>query len=136
MNRDFYDDLRPVFYGILDHYYVLSETWEDKVVGIYVQDPKHSRPIRHNHSKDGVLTATFYIDPIENEEEGGGLEFYLGSGEHDSFTIYPKKDVIYIFPAWALHSPLPQTREQPRICLNWGYDCAQRPIHKLTGDRW
>ena len=50
--------------------------------------------------------------------------------------IFPEKDVIYTFPSWLNHKPLPQTTDTPRYSINWGYNCNLRPIHKLTGDRW
>ena len=60
----------------------------------------------------------------------------MGSTKELNFKIKPKKDVIYAFPSWLVHAPLPQTIETPRISLNWGYDSSNRPIHKLSGDRW
>ena len=70
--------------------------------------------------------------PLPNE--GGGLEFYFHDDGRE--IIYPNKDEIYFFPSWVLHKPLPQTSNKVRYCLNWGYDCSNRPIHKLTNTRW
>jgi hypothetical protein len=87
----------------------------------------------HNHYEFGSITATLYLDPPK-EEEGGGLELFFH--EHEKVIVNPRKDYIYFVPSWVLHRPLPQTTNKIRHCLNWGYECSKRPIHKLTRDRW
>jgi hypothetical protein len=132
----FYHEFDSLLYGIVNNYYLVGEVFDPKTIGIYIQTPDSYRSMRHNHYNSGMITSTLYIDPIENIDEGGGIEFYIGSESQDQWIIYPKKDNIYFFPSWLIHSPLPQTREKERICLNWGYDTNIRPIHKVTGDRW
>ena len=100
---------------------------------IYYQDKETFQSVFHNHYDDLTLTATTYIDPLDSDE-GGEIQFY--SHQHNIISISPEIDCIYFFPGWLLHRPLPQNTNKKRICINWGVDCNNRPIHKLTGDRW
>lgn len=132
-NREFQLKFEKYFYDIIDKYYIVDDTWQIQSFGIYVQDDKEFVDDLHIHQQQATITATTYIDPCE-PEEGGQLE--LWNIMTSPITISPQKDYIYFFPSWLPHRPLQQTRKSPRICLNWGYDCLNRPIHRLTGDRW
>ena len=121
-----------IFYYIINNYYFVTKPFFNSNIQVYIQDNKEGRSIPHSHETTSTITATTYLDPPE-EGEGGELEL---SYNEQKMRIQPKKDIIYFFPSWLTHRPLPQTREKPRVCLNWGYDCEIRPIHKLTGDRW
>ena len=100
---------------------------------VYCQTREEWASIFHNHYKSDTITATTYIDPID-QEHGGGLELFIH--EKSRPIIYPEPNHVYFFPAWILHRPLPQSIDTPRLCINWGFNCSVRPIHKLTGDRW
>lgn len=132
-NNKIQDPLYDLLSGIVDQYYLVDNSWEKGGVSLYSQSKEHNIKIFHNHYKDNTLACTLYLDP-PNVGEGGGLEFFFH--ERDRYILHPLKDRVYFFPSWALHRPLPQTTEKVRYCLNWGYNCIQRPIHKLTGDKW
>ena len=119
---------------IVQKNYYISKPFHDSGIGIYMQDNKKGTYIPHNHITSSAITGVIYINPPK-EEEGGGLIFYPNI-INESFTIQPKKDKLYLFPAWMMHSPLPQTTLTPRLSLNWGYESGIRPIHKTTGDIW
>ena len=125
--------LEDIFVYIANKYYLVDEQWGKISIMAYYQTNEEGISKFHNHARYSTLTATTYIDP-PNEDEGGQLEFF--NPPDNNLTISPKKDVIYFFPSWLLHRPLPQTNKEPRICLNWGYESTLRPIHKITGDRW
>lgn len=121
-------------------YYVVGENqWDmgnhtfDPRPMIYYQTKENFTSLFHNHYDHTTITATTYIDPLD-KEHGGGLELFF----HDKYRpiIYPEPDCIYVFPSWVLHRPLPHSIDVPRLCINWGFNCSVRPIHKLTGDRW
>ena len=114
-------------------YYYVDEMWKKTSMMAYFQTNEETQNIWHNHIHDSSITATVYINPTLEGEGGELLFWHPKDGE---VKIQPQKDVIFFFPSWLMHKPLPQTREEPRICLNWAYDSSTRPIHKLSGDRW
>lgn len=119
--------------SIVDEYYYVDKNWDLMTPMLYFQTDKINNCVYHNHYLTSSITATTYLDP-PSLEEGGSLELYLH--QNDVVKVFPKKDYIYFFPSWILHRPLPQTRKEPRFCINWGYQCLKRPIHKLTADKW
>ena len=119
--------------SIIQRYYLVDKYFQQIYFMAYYQSSSDNRSIWHSHIDVSTILATIYINPTK-EGEGGELElFHPFEGP---MKIQPEKDQIYVFPSWMLHRPLPQTREEPRICLNWGYVSSMRPIHKLTADRW
>ena len=124
--------LDPIFNSVVKNYYYIDNTWDNYSYSLAIQNNELHHDVYHNHV-NSTLTATTYLNP-PRVDEGGGLIFFLH--EFKRPIIQPQKDYIYFFPSWVLHKPLPQTRKEPRICLNWGYESIQRPIHKLTGDKW
>lgn len=132
-NLDFQNECEKDFYKIVEEYYLVDSNWNFQNFGIYVQTKENFRDVFHHHQRQSTIIATTYIDPFE-EEEGGELE--LWNVHEDPIKIVPLKDHIYFFPAWLPHRPLPHKVDKTRVCLNWGYNCAKRPIHKITGDRW
>ena len=118
---------------IIKKYYVAGETWNDSGISAYVQIKGNSNNVFHHHHADSI-TATMYIDPIEDERDGGAL--VIKNYPAGDLYLYPSKNQIFLFPGWAYHTPAPQNREKPRICINWGFVCKNRVIHKLTGDKW
>lgn len=133
VNMEMYPYVNGLFHHIVQKYYLVDETWTEPKISVYLQTNKRARNVFHNHSPQSLVCTT-YVNPCDpSGKEGGGLEFL--NPPHDNLTIYPEKDVVYFFPGWMYHRPLEQTREEPRICLNWGYVCTKRPIHKLCGQR-
>ena len=128
-----YIKLSDILYDIIYNFYLVDQNWNSINLSLYSQVKGDDAPVYHNHYNTGTIASTMYLNP-PNKDQGGGLEFMF-HGENTTI-LYPQKDYIYFFPAWALHRPLPQTTNKPRHCLNWGYNCSKRPIHKLTGDRW
>ena len=125
--------LTNLLYRIVNEFYYVDKNWRDMTPMLYAQTNKDNTSIFHNHYEESSITSTLYLDPT-NPDEGGELEFYLR--EENNPKVFPVKDYIYFFPSWVLHKPLPQTRSTPRFCINWGYECLKRPIHKLTADKW
>jgi len=132
-NKVINKNLTSLFKKIINTYYLIDISLKYIHPMIYYQDKEKFKSIFHNHYNDLTLAATTYIDPL-NKGEGGELQFY--AHENEIISISPEIDCIYFFPGWMLHRPLPQNTNKKRICINWGVDCNNRPIHKLTGDRW
>jgi len=108
----------------------------DKGLGLYIQDNKTSTLKLHDHIGElGSIQAVFYLNIPQS---GGEILFrYLENSEWgDELILKPKINQIYFFPYWLPHTPLPQEDETPRFCFNFGYESNERPIHKLSGDRW
>lgn len=133
LRSDRYEFMNEVCRFITKEYYNVSDDWESTCCNAYIQDKDNYRDVWHHHMKDTSITATAYIDPPE-PDNGGELELWYPP--QDPFKYHPEKDVIAFFPSWLLHRPLPQTIDEKRICLNWGYISYTRPTNKLTGDRW
>ena len=125
--------LQPLLLKITHEYYMVDSKFRDFSLSLYSQTSDEYNSVYHNHYDSSTLTCTIYLNP-PNQGEGGELSFLFT--ENDVFEILPEKDTIYFFPSWVMHKPLPQTSKEVRHCLNWGYNCSKRPIHKLTGDRW
>ena len=134
-NSQFNQTIQKNYTAITKKFYIVDETWDIiKPPGIYVQDNNpNPRTTYHHHYDTDTINSVSYINPTK-KEEGGELEIYFN--DNDRCILIPQKDHIYFFPSWALHKPLPQTRKEYRVCINWGYNCSNRPIHKITGDRW
>jgi hypothetical protein len=131
--QEFEDEFAPLLYHIVNKFYVVDENWIHTSFGTYMQDKDRQMNVLHNHWEQTTLSSVMYIDPLD-PEEGGGVEFSIPP--EDPLELNPKKDYIYFFPSWVSHRPLEQKTKTPRICINWGYNCSLRPIHKLTGQRW
>jgi hypothetical protein len=129
-----WDFLNKELLKIVHKNYYVDDYFIYNSLGIYIQNNDSNVPLLHNHMSGSIISGVFYINPPE-EKEGGGLKLYFDNLK-DPFIIYPKPNELYLFPSWAMHSPLPQTSSIPRICLNWGYHSRSRPIHKVTGDLW
>ncbi len=128
-------DIYNIFENITRRYYMVDSNWQvDKIIGIYIQTQNSgsTKQIYHNHAPSAIVATTYIDPPLENE--GGELQLYLH--ERQQVKLSPKKDCLYFFPGWMMHRPLSQNTSKERICINWSYDSAKRPIHKLTGDRW
>ena len=137
LNRDnsLYRNFNSLLENLTEEYYILDKIkGESSNIGIYCQNNNNSISEFHNHIFQNTLITTTYINPIENPNPGGGIEFIDFSDENT--IIYPEKDCIYVFPSWLYHRPLPQTRKEVRICLNWGVNTHNRVIHKITKVKW
>ena len=133
-NQELQNILNNSFLSIAKKHYILGSTYSlQENIGVYYQTKTQSRNYYHNHISTSSLTAVTYLNPPK-EGEGGEISFYLH--ENHILNILPQPDLIYFFPSWLLHKPLPQTNNSPRICFNWGYSGYKNPIHKLTGDKW
>lgn len=130
--KEFEDEFAPLLYHIVNKYYLVDEAYNHISFGTYIQDKDRQMNYFHHHWEQTTMSSTMYIDPLKSDE-GGGLQFRIGE---EIINVLPEKDYIYFFPSWLQHRPAPQTVKSPRICMNWGYNCNLRPIHKISGDRW
>ena len=131
--KEFNDEFAPLMYYIVKEYYLVDETWLNIPFGTYIQNKDRQVNHLHTHWHQTTISSVMYIDPLE-PGEGGELEIWTPPDDPVHWT--PQKDYVYFFPSWLLHRPLPQKVDKTRLCLNWGYNCSKRPIHKLTGYRW
>ena len=133
-NREIHINLNKIFNKILRKYYIAGSTPDlNPGIGVYFQNNSISKNYYHNHYYNRSLVATTYLNP-PLEGEGGEISFYIN--ENKIINILPQPNLIYFFPGWLLHKPLPQKSTTPRFCFNWGYNGHKKPIHKITGDRW
>jgi len=133
ISQDIDDEFQKIFHTILNQFYIVGPSWSHFVCGVYIQNNKDGVYEYHSHVKQNSLTGLFYIDPPK-QDEGGELEIW--DLPDAPLKIQPEKDSVYFFPSWLVHRPLPQTSPTTRISINWGYVCDNRPVHRLTGDRW
>ena len=132
-NKEINNYFQNLFHKILHQYYSVGEAWRGSTIGAYSQNDKSGTSEFHTHIKANLITGLTYIDP-PNKNEGGELEIW--DFPYNPIKITPEKNIVYFFPSWLVHRPLPQKSSLTRISINWGYDSYTRPIHKMTGDRW
>jgi len=103
---------------------------------LYVQREDAGTSFPHNHIHSGTsISTTFYIDPPES---GGEIQFYISPHPHpqgESIVIKPKPNVLYVFPSWLHHSPLPHYGTETRVCVNVDYYTVSRPVF-VHEDEW
>ena len=133
LNPNLIKPLTNILLHIVDKFYMVDKNWENKGFMLYSQSSQDNESIFHHHQNDSSIVSTMYLN-IPRVGDEGGLEFFFNS--EDRKIIYPEEDDIYFFPSWSLHRPLAHKGDKIRHCINWGYNCSKRPIHKLTGDRW
>ena len=125
-------NLQDLFFKITQKYYHIENNDKKlQKIGIYYQDNKEYFAKYHNHYDISDINCVTYLDP---PLEGGELQLYLH--ENNQIKIPIRKNLIYFFPGWMMHKPLPQESTTSRLCFNWGCRSNIPIIHKLTGDRW
>ena len=96
---------------------------------LYVQKENAGTNFPHNHTLGGSsISTTFYIDP---PERGGEIRFYISPNpapQGESITIKTRPNVLYVFPAWLHHAPLPHSGTETRVCVNADYFTFNRPV--------
>ena len=132
-NKDIKYPLMDILNTIVEQFYYVDKSWKETPPMLYFQNSKINKQFFHNHYEDSTLSATMYLDPPK-EGEGGEIQFYYNEEQQPKFV--PAKDIVFFFPSWIMHRPLSQRIPQPRYCINWGYPCMMRPIHKLSADKW
>ena len=91
---------------------------------LYVQREDSTTNFPHNHIQGGTsISTTFYIDPPES---GGEIKFYISPKE--SIIVKTKPNVLYAFPSWLHHSPLPHSGTETRVCVNVDYFTLGRAV--------
>lgn len=122
---------------IVDKFYLTDKIYPIQPnFGLYVQDGDKNINVFHNHlftPNVGSMVATFYLNPPK-EGDGGELEFMLHQA--NKFQIPVKKNKIYFFPNWLLHTPKPQNNKDYRICFNYTIQGSRKPLNIKTGDIW
>jgi hypothetical protein len=133
LNENFDNDFQYLFWKIIDHFYMVDPPWRKSNFGVYKQSKDENVSVYHNHITTSIINAVTYLNPPKTGE-GGGLSIW--DPPYDEFELQPEENVVYTFPGWILHKPLPQSVDTPRYSINWGVDSNKRPIHKFTGERW
>mgnify|MGYP003122466423 FL=1 len=91
---------------------------------LYVQKESVGVSYPHNHISSGSsISTTFYIDPPES---GGEIQFYISPNE--LITVKTKPNVLYVFPSWLHHAPLPHSGTETRVCVNVDYFTLGRAV--------
>ena len=132
----YYDDeeynsiISEAFLNLVQQNFEVSKSLDKIKTWIYAQNYQYRHSVWHTHIKTSSVNAVFYIDP---PKIGGGLNLRLDGVEH---IIHPEPNLIYIFPYWMEHRPLPQEDADWRISVNIEYMCDRRPVVKETGTIW
>lgn len=117
------------YFEILKKYYIVSAHSDVPNPNIYYQNNSDYASVYHIH-RDSKIASVFYIDPPEGD---GNIEF---RHKGNTFEVETKKDVIYFFPNWLEHRPLPQKNEKDRVCVNIDYSTNGKVISKINGQMW
>lgn len=133
------EELTPKFNGLIQHFYQVNPPINELSPYLYMQNKNNSINDFHTHIHINAkpffnfMVATFYLHDLK-DDEGGGLEIMIPP--YDPIYIKTKKDKLYTFPHWLLHRPSPQTSNNLRLCLNWGYKTNQKFTHRISKDIW
>jgi len=131
-NELYRNKIEIAFRQLIHDHFVVGEQLRDIKTWIYCQNDKFFNSVWHSHIDTSTINAVFYIDPPE-PEEGGGLELrYL----EQSIKVPVQKNMIYMFPYWMDHRPLPQTSKTWRVSVNVEYMTNTRPVVKESGVIW
>lgn len=137
-NQEFTDKVKPriieAIHDIFDVGKPISNSQEH--LNIYVQNNEHYYQKIHHHPTTSSLSSIFYLDV---PEEGGDLDIFYPHPDINEFVIdriSVEENMLYFFPYWMYHSPVPQSDKKYRISFNYDYFCRERPILKKTGTMW
>jgi hypothetical protein len=97
---------------------------------IYIQNKENFTSVYHSHTQTSTIVATTYINV---PDVGGQLEYRI---KEDPCTLNLQEDMVYMFPYWLQHKPIPQHDDLWRICINLEFQCDSRVTVKDTGVRW
>lgn len=131
-NLMFRNKVEIAFRQMIHDHFVIGEQLRDIKTWIYCQNDKLFNSVWHSHIDTSTINAVFYIDPPE-PEEGGGLELRF---LEQSIKVPVQKNMIYMFPYWMDHRPLPQTSKNWRVSVNVEYMTNTRPVVKESGVLW
>ena len=131
-NELFRNKVEISFRQLVHDTFVVGEQLRGVKTWIYCQNDKFFNSVWHSHIDTSTVNAVFYIDPPE-AEEGGGLELRF---LEQSIKVPVQKNMIYMFPYWMDHRPLPQTSPAWRISVNVEYMTNTRPVVKESGVIW
>tara|TARA_R110000803_G_scaffold36285_1_gene78003 strand:+ start:1845 stop:2405 length:561 start_codon:yes stop_codon:yes gene_type:complete len=125
------DTILPAIDKLVNHQFWVGDPISNSSMYVYIQNNEIFESRYHNHVHiGGTINAVFYIDP---PQEGGEIEFIYDIQNNNSLKIQPQPNVIYFFPNWLYHRPLPQKDKHYRLCFNYRHNSNVRPIHKLSG---
>ena len=129
-DQEYNSIISEAFSKIVHENFEVSKLLKPIKTWIYAQTDRYWSSVWHNHVNTSSINAVYYIDP---PKRGGGLNLRLYGTEH---IIHPEPNIIYIFPYWLEHRPLPQEDSAWRISVNIEYMCSQRPVIKETSIIW
>lgn len=131
-NPEFISSIGPLHAQAIDMNFKFNQERIEGLVFnpmLYVQKENDGTNFPHNHTLGGSsISSTFYIDPPES---GGEIQFYISPHPHpqgESIVIKPKPNVLYVFPSWLHHAPLPHSGTETRVCVNADYFTFNRPV--------
>jgi hypothetical protein len=131
-NELYRNKIEIAFRQLIHDHFVIGEQLREIKTWIYCQNDKFFNSVWHSHIDTSTVNAVFYIDPPE-PEEGGGLELRF---LEQSIKVPVQKNMIYMFPYWMDHRPLPQTSKNWRVSVNVEYMTNTRPVVKESGVIW
>ena len=128
------DDLVPIYEKALQKIFVTQG--DDKLEmasWIYVQKPDKQYNKFHKHShimpSPKFCTVTYFDTP----QHGGEFCFKYRDEE---YIINVKEDLLYLFPNWLEHKPMPHQGEETRICLNVDFFTKNKFLFKEFDHYW
>lgn len=130
INSKFNEFIIKEYLKVLRKYYILSSPSEFPHPNIYYQNNIDFAPLYHTH-RFSKISSVYYIDPPKGND--GNIEFLF---QGNKFEVETKKDVIYFFPSWLEHRPLPQKNDVDRVCVNIDYSTNGKVISKTNGQMW
>jgi len=100
----------------------------------YVQTPEKQFTWKfhhHNHGdiKPNLCTVTYFNVP----KSGGQFCFKY---DDEEYIIQIRENYLYIFPPWLMHTPLPHTGDETRICLNCDFYTDSKSVFKEFDHYW
>lgn len=118
------------FSKILNKNYIIGD-----LVGNTFQYPTFSKI---NNKKDSWVNNMDVVMvvcmAILNKSKNASIDFKYFP--HESMTITPQLNKLYVFPAYVAYRPTPLIDNNSYISLTWGYNTNTRLINKFIGKRW
>ena len=132
--------ITPKLEKIVSDFYYTGPKLEEAGIRVYKQISDDYVTALHSHVHImTTINAVFYLNI---PKEGGEIFFSYMNGKYSEgrgmeVTLKPQMDMVYFFPSWLPHTPLPhKDKNVTRLCFNWGWHSEYKARHKATGIVW